>query len=276
MNPDLLPANFSLIFMAAAGAALLANIIALSTGHLLRAIDAAAAAGLVYLLGAGAFGWSFLPREALFALYAAIFAVLAATAILRKARADDAGEPLGPALIQQAAMAYLFIAPDHWKPQLSALLAIYFLINAIGWLRGSEPAEETKRADPRPPLFPPKRVRGVREFAGVALAAAFVFVFAMGTRPPVAPPPAPVAEETPAAPEETTASEEAEAPAPAKEETPAYVAKAGETLKSIARKLYGKPDRWRVLAELNPGLRPTAKLKAGQAIKLPPPQKSEP
>lgn len=274
MNPDLLPANFSLIFMAAAGAALLANIIAMSTGQLLRAIDAAAATGLLYLLGESAFGWSFLPREALFALYAAIFAVLAAMAILRKARADDASEPLGSALIQQAAMAYLFISTAHWKPQLSALLAIFFLINAIGWLRGSEPAEETKRVDPRPPLFPPKRVHGVREFAGAALAAAFVFVFAMGTgRPPVAPPPAPVAEETPAP--ETTASEEAEAAEPAKEEAPAYVAKAGETLKSIARKLYGKSEQWRRLAELNPGLKPTAKLKAGQAIKLPS-QKSEP
>ncbi len=150
-----------------------------------------------------------------------------------------------------------------------------------GWLKGSEPVEDTRRDDPRPPLFPPKRVRGVREFAGAALAAAFVYVFAMGTgRAPVAPAPEPVAQEQsapePAAAEETPADAAA---ATAKEQTQSYTAKAGETLRSIARKLYGKPEKWRALAEANPGVKPNAKLKAGQAIRLPPapaPQKSEP
>jgi phage tail protein X len=274
MNPELLSANLSLVFMAAAGGALLANVIRATRGQrLLPMVDATAAAGLLYLFGTSAFGWGFLPREALFAVYAAIFSLLAAMAILRRTGQRDAGAPLGAALIQQAALAYIFSPDGHWKQALSALLAIYFFIAAVNWLRGSEP-ESPVRDDPRPPLFPPKRIRGLREFAGAGLAAALVYVFAMGTgRLPVPTSPEPAAQEETsseaAAPEQAAEVDEAakveEAPAAAK----SYKASAGETLKSIARKLYGKGDKWRALAAANPGLKPGAKLKAGQTINLP-------
>jgi LysM repeat protein len=268
MNPELLSANLSLAFVAAAGGALLANLVRLTRGErLLPMVDATAAAGLLYLFGTSAFGWDFLPREALFAAYAAIFSLLAAMAILRRAREQNGGAPLGAALIQQAALAYIFSPAGHWKQALSALLAIYFFIAAVNWLRGSEP-EAIVRDDPRPPLFPPRRIRGLKEFAGAVLAAAFVYVFAMGTgRAPAPPSPEPVAQEEPtpeaAAPEEAAKVEEA--PAPAK----TYTAATGETLKSVARKLYGKGDKWRALAAANPGLKPGAKLKAGRMINLP-------
>ncbi len=48
-----------------------------------------------------------------------------------------------------------------------------------------------------------------------------------------------------------------------------YTAVAGDTVKSIAKKLYGKPEKWRAIAKANPGLKPSSKLRAGQVIYLP-------
>ncbi len=45
-----------------------------------------------------------------------------------------------------------------------------------------------------------------------------------------------------------------------------YTVAAGDTLKSIAKKLYGKPEKWRAIAKANPGLKGGYKLKAGQVI----------
>jgi hypothetical protein len=271
MNPELLSANISLGFMAAAAVALLASAIRLTRGERFSPLlDAVAAAGLLSLFATSAFGWNVLPRAALFALYAAIFALLAAMALLRLVQDDRNGAPLGGAMIQQAAMAYLFAPGTYWKPALSALLCLYFLFLAVSWLRGSEPQQEAERKDPHPPLFPPRRLRGAREFAGAALTAALVYVFAMGTgKAPVAPPPlAPVAQEEPAAAEPAAAEPESASEAPTTEAAPTYTTVAGDTFKSIAKKLYGKAEKWRALAAANPGMKPGAKVKAGVIIKL--------
>lgn len=279
MNPDLLSAPVSLVFMGIVGAALL-GLAAIRRHPVLRLAGAAAAAGLLYIFGMSAFGWSFLPREALFALYAALFSGAAAVVLTRRAKGDVIGFPAPAILIQQGAMAYIFAPVGFWRPLLSLLLLGYFLFEAIGWLKGSEaPVADAGPKNFRPPLVPPKRIRGPREFALAGLSAAFVYVFAMGTgRPPVAPPPEPLREEQAAPVSEaptatagdespTTATEEAAKPP----EAPAYTAAAGETLKSIAKKLYGKPGDWRALAAANPGLKPAARLKAGQIVKLPKP-----
>lgn len=288
MNPDLLSASLSLAFMGIVGAALL-GLAAARRHPVLRLADAVAAAGLLYLFGTSAFGWSFLPREAAFALYAALFSGAAAIALTRRARGAVVGFPAPAILIQQGAMAYIFAPFGFWRPLLSLLLTGYFLFETISWLRGSEaPVADAGPKNFRPPLFPPKRLRGAREFALAGLGSAFVYVFAMGAgMAPIAPPPEPAREEPAApvseAPAETTVGEEAPTAATAEEtKEPAaapiapaaaqtYTAAAGETLKSIAKKLYGKPDDWRALAGANPGLKPSAKLKAGQVVKLPKP-----
>ncbi len=274
MNPDLLSAQVSLVFAGVAGAALLALLgLAGARRHpVLYLTDAAAAAGLLCLLGASAFGWRSLPREALFALYAAVFSGAAAVALIRMAKDSAIGFPARTILIQQGAMAYIFAPVGFWRPLVSLLFMGYFLSETIGWLRGSEaPVPQTGAKDHRPPLFTLDRLRGPREFALAGVASAFVYVFAMGVnRAPVAPPPEPPhQEETTASEEQTTAAPIEEARAPEAART--YTAAAGETLKSIARKLYGDPARWRALAAANPGLKPTTKLKAGQTIRLPEP-----
>ncbi len=66
------------------------------------------------------------------------------------------------------------------------------------------------------------------------------------------------------------------ASAPPAEEQPAptetarrYVARRGDTLEGLARKLYGDARRWRDIAAANPGLK-AGRLKAGQVLALPP------
>jgi len=48
-----------------------------------------------------------------------------------------------------------------------------------------------------------------------------------------------------------------------------YTARAGDTFKSIAKRLYGATSKWRAIAELNPDLK-SKKLRAGQLVNLPP------
>ena len=306
MNPDLLSATVSMVLMVILALALLAHLSQIvGARRYFHLAQAAIVAGLLYLLAEAAFGWRLVPREALFGLFAALFAAVSATAIVRRVQNGETGFHWRVMLIEMGAMAYIFGPAQFWKPPVSAVLAIFFAFEIIQSLRGSEPLPPGEEAaGKRPPLFPAKRVRGVTEFAAAAAALAFVYVFAMGTgKAPETPPEAqttaaePAAEpqgaaETPAVPEtqQSAAAPKDEAgssTAPeAKDSAPepqvsatTYSAVAGDTLKSIARKLYGKPDRWRALAEANPGVKPNAKLKAGQAIRLPPasaPQKSEP
>lgn len=307
MNPDLLSANVSLAFMAIVAAALLAHLTQLATRRrLLHGVYAATAAGLLYLFGTKALGWNFIPREVLLAVFAALFVAVAGVARLRRGKGEEI--PWIGLLIEQGAMAYIFAPVTYWKPPLAALLLLYFLLELFGWLKGREETSATaaETRDPRPPLFPPKRVRGVRELALAGAAAALAYVFAMGTGKAPAPPAPeeqasveqPAAEPSSSAETSSSAENEtAEAPAPLEESKPpetaqapeaatppdaapaekpaapeaTYTAKAGETLKTIAKKLYGKTDKLRALTAANPGIKPGAKLKAGQVIKLPEP-----
>jgi nucleoid-associated protein YgaU len=55
---------------------------------------------------------------------------------------------------------------------------------------------------------------------------------------------------------------------PATKEPEVYTARAGDTFKSIAKRVYGATSKWRAIAELNPDLK-SKKLRAGQLVKLP-------
>jgi len=304
MNPELLSTTLSLALLAIIAALLLAHLAQLAGQHRLRhAVDALTCAGLVYLFGMSAFGWSAAPRTALCALFALVTLAVVAFGLIKEARGEEAGFPWRLTAIQAAAMAYVFGPFALWKPAVSLLLLFFFALETLRWLSGTEEAvDEAQAKSTRPPLYPPRRVRGVREFALAGTAAVLAYLFAMGTgRAPLTPPTessepaaeavaeppaeaptesagaaqdaAPAAAEASppaAAPEAAPAPEAppAAAPAPA---VPAYKTVAGDTLKSIATKLYGKPEKWRALAATNPGVKPGAKLKPGLALKLPEP-----
>jgi phage tail protein X len=266
--------------MALSGGALLAHLTQIAGPHrLLHGTFAATAAGLVYLFGERALGWRFAPGWALCGVYS-LLVIAVALAYRRRDDQDEEGFPWKPLVIQPAALAYIFAPASVWRPALSLVLAVYFLFELFGWLKGREEvAASSGPKDHRPPLFPPRRVRDVREFAAAAAAAALVDVFAMGVgRAPVAPAPedqASAEQAEPAARAVAPAeSEEREAAEPVQEPeagAPAdtYTAKSGETLKSIARKVYGKANVLATLLAANPGIKAGAKLKAGQVIKLP-------
>ncbi len=125
MNPDLLSPNASIGFMAILSVALLAHLSRIVGPHrLVHLIYAVTAAGLLYLFGARAFGWAFVPRWLLLALYTALSIAVVTTVVVRKARDGEAGFFWGAMLIQQAAMAYIFAPFIYWKPPISALLLL--------------------------------------------------------------------------------------------------------------------------------------------------------
>lgn len=282
MNPDLLSSTASSALVAAVAMLLLAHLCQLAGRHWLRhSVDALTCAGLLYLFGMRAFGWAFAPREALCSL----FLLVAIGVAVAGWRREATGFSWRLTAAQAAAMAYVFAPFSAWRPAASLLLFFFFLFETVRWLAGTEePLSDAQRASPHPPLFAPKRRRGPREFALAGTAAILAYVFATGTlrAPPPPPPPetaAPAAEavvEPPASPE--TTAEEATTPA-SEPATPVsapaapvtYTTAAGDTFKSIARKLYGKPEKWRALAAANPGLKPGAKFKAGVSINLPEP-----
>lgn len=304
MNPDLLSNTASLALLAITGALLLAHLSQVAGAHRLRhVVDALTCGGLIYLFGMRAFGWSVLPKEALSVVFL-LLAIGVATFGWRRESGGEDDFPWRLTAVQAAAMAYVFGPLSFWKPAASLLLLFFFALETMRWLSGTEEAlTEAQRASPHPPLFPPKRTRGLREFALAGTTAVLTFVFAVGTgRAP--PPPAP---ETPDPVAESAVESAVETPAPAEQsaqaETPAaenavppddsakpasapassqnvpavpatYTTVAGDTFKTIAKKLYGASDKWRSLATANPGLKPGAKFRAGVAIRLPVPPAS--
>ncbi|MFO1124857.1 MAG: LysM domain-containing protein [Methylocystis sp.] len=166
------------------------------------------------------------------------------------------------------------------------------------------PASDDDRK--RPPLFPPPRRRGVAEGSVAIAAIAIAYLLAVGPHPVDVGPGAasaqqqepqiePAAAEGEAAPAEeqaandareeartgeSAANEPAEAgklaagesaappPSAAAKDPGVYAARAGDSFRSIAKRLYGSANKWRALADANPELK-AKKFRAGQLIKLP-------
>lgn len=307
--------------------------------RLVHAAFAAAAVGLIDLLGSTAFGWRFVGQGALVWVYLALFILAAAVATRRRLTLGAIGLPWLSALIQLGVVAYMFAPESFRKPPVTAALFLYFVFEALVWLRGrqaQEPAQPSDAKDrQRPPLFPPQRRRGVAEVS--AAVAAIVIAYLLFVGPPTSKlgpdsataqhhesqtEPTAVTDETataeqapavgetaaneeppaagetaaseekpaePAAPEDSAnagsaAKEQPESPppqlatseaappsAPAAAKDPGvYTARAGDTFKSIAKRLYGTAHKWRALAQANPELK-AKKFRAGQLIKLPSP-----
>ena len=185
MNSNLTSAYAAVILMAALAAALpfhLSRI--LGPQRLLHAAYAVAALGLFCLLGATAFGWTFDRQGALLWVYLALFLLAAGIAARRRMMFGAIGLPWLSALIQLGVVAYMF-APDSFrKPPVTAALFLYFLFEALVWLRGreaQEPAESLGASDrARPPLFPPRRHRGFAEASLAAAAIAIAFLLVVG------------------------------------------------------------------------------------------------
>lgn len=172
-----------------------------------------------------------------------------------------------------------------------------------------DPAEGRTLA--RPPLRRPARVRGAREFAIAIIAGALALQSGAVLLPPPPQPEAPAANELseseaaatpmsgepaePAPVDSTPSSSEGEeksgaeaAPdikpgpdvkpvpdaasaAPKTVDTRIYKTQAGDTLRALAVRLYGRPTMLKALVKANPGVRPDARLPAGREVRLPAP-----
>ena len=304
---DFLTSHLPMLWIALLAAALIFHLIRLaSPNRWLHACYASSAIGLIALIGARNYGWDFVSPTVSMCVFLVLFALVAVAAARRRAARGAIGLPWMSALIQLGAVAYMFAPAQYWKPPLAFLLLLYFAAELISWLRGQE--EESDAADDdqrRPPLFPNKRQRGPKEIALAASAAAMVYLLAVGPRAPVAAPQEPqqeasaesaavaaesVAPETATADATPTTSEppagdaastqtpkvataEPQAPAASGAETPAapgaiYTVLAGDTFKSIAKRLFGDRKKWRAIADANPDVKGN-KLRAGQVLKVP-------
>lgn len=307
-----LPSTYSgLILIAALAVALIFHLSRmLGRQRWVHAAYAAAAIGLIYLMGAAAFGWAFAGEGALLWVYLALFVLTAAVAARRRLTFGAIGLSWLSALIQLGVVAYMFAPESFRKPPVTAALFLYFVFEALVWLRGREDEPATPGNDDdhkRPPLFPPPRRRGVAEVSLAVTAIAIAYLLFVGPRTASVGPDSATAQQheaqiEEAATGETAASEQATAetaapneaassgsatgeqpeiapqvatsepsaaPAPAAAKDPGvYAARAGDTFKSIAKRLYGTADKWRALADANPELK-AKKFRAGQLIKLP-------
>ena len=313
MNSNISSAYVAVVLMAALAAALLFHLSRiLGPQRLLHAAYAAAALGLFYLLGATAFGWTFDRQGALLWVYLAFFLLAAGVAARRRMMLGAIGLPWLSALIQLGVVAYMF-APDSFrKPPVTAALFLYFIFEALIWLRGREAQEPAPSVGAnvreRPPLFTPKRRRGLAEasLAIAGFAVAFLLVAGPQAAHEASEPdsaqqqseieqtaaigettkseePAPEANPSATNDEPKAASQEGEpaeaaprvagnapveTPPTAAKDPGVYTARAGDTFKSIARRLYGATSKWRAIAERNPDLK-SKKLRAGQLVNLP-------
>jgi LysM repeat protein len=311
MSSNLTSAYAAVALMAALAAALPFHLSRLlGQQRLVHAAYAAAALGLTYLLGATAFGWAFSGQGALLWIYLALFAAAAVIAVRRRLTLGAIGLPWLSALIQLGVVAYMFAPESFRKPPVTAALFLYFVFEALVWLRGREaqeaapPAEADSRE--RPPLFPPQRRRGLAEVSLATAAVAIAFLLVAGPQrarvdaesesaqeepqveqtasnetpsaeesaPEVIAPPDAAAKTGSAVSEPQDGEPQVAARAPSEaaptiaRDPGVYAARAGDTLKSIARRLYGTTGKWRVLADLNPELK-SKKLRAGQLVKVP-------
>jgi len=272
MNPEFFPAKLSMAMGAALIAALAGFIARFSKQAQWRdASYGLAALGLIAYFGASAMGGRFIDHAVAMWFYLAAAAIITGAYFFNRA-----AFPLWSTLTPMLATAYLFAPATIWRWPLTLPLFAFSIFSAVGFARGEEPPPMIDVHNPgRLPLRRPPRILSAREMACAVIAAALALVFGAALFWP-APPPV----EAPAGQAETISPETADAPTESVEtkessvEEPAsYTARAGDTFKSVARRLYGDAATARDIARVNPGIKSNAKLRAGQKIMLPSPAK---
>jgi LysM repeat protein len=298
MSPDqgLLSAKASLIWIPALCAVLVSH-----CGHMIRmrgehrwyhCAHIVMLIGMLYMYAAVAFGLNWLPAPIWMIVYVATAVAIIAFMLVQCGQRHAFALLWVLALIQQAAMVYMWVPMAHWVPKLSYALTLYFALEATAWLT---------RAYSKPLLanavvqtgglagmpLAPKSVFG--NVCMMIMAASMAYMFA-GMQLMM---PAPRQSERLAKEQATqttvsgTAHEQAELPPPAQvrqaagsesekpsaESSPpalagSYAIVAGDSLGGIAARLYGDARQWGKIIKANPGLNPR-RLRIGQVIKLP-------
>lgn len=140
MGPDIFPTWVSVIWIV-----LLAGVIAFHCIHLARmggqhrwfhSAHVVMSLGMIWMFGMMSLSWDAIPSSALVGLYCLTTAAILVWMVLRFARREPFSFLWILALVQQAAMIYMFAPMSIWNPLLSYGLAAYFLLETIAWIVG--------------------------------------------------------------------------------------------------------------------------------------------
>jgi LysM repeat protein len=297
LERDLLSATASVIWIAA-----LCAVLGFHCGHLFHTrgerrgyhcTHVVMLLGMLHMYAAVAFGLDLLPAPVWMIVYAVTSAVIIGWMLVRLLRRHSFGYLWILALVQQAAMIYMWVPMAYWVPRLSYVLAVFFALEAIAWLAAAYllkpwPGIAVVQAGGSAVLpLAPKSAFGC--ICMMIMAASMGYMFtgmqlmmpAVRQSPQAAQQPAPQQSVSnrgggvaglppPVQRPESAANEPARPSAPASSPAPArsYTVAAGDTLRRIAARLYGDARQWRDIIKANPGLHPRL-LRVGQVIKLP-------
>jgi len=238
--------------------------------------------GMLYMFSAPAIGLHFLPPRAWIIVYVATSVAILGWMLLRLLRRRSLGKLWAVAFIQQVAMIYMWAPMRFWLPLLTYGFVFYFVGEIIAWLANAysklEPlAVAQAHARHAGGSLEPRSVFGDLCMTTMAASMAYMFL-AMQLMAPMPRHLEQLTESGPAAPPELAPpsyvaqpmpepSSRAVAPPPSRApET--YEIVAGDTLRRIAARVYGRADLWARIAKANPGLDPR-RLRVGQVIALP-------
>ena len=295
MSPDagLLSAGASAVWIAGLCVALVFH-----CGHLIRmhgerrwyhCAHVAMLLGMLYMYASVAFGLEVLPAHVWLTIYVATSAAIVVWIWERYRQRRAFGHLWIVALVQQAAMIYMWAPMKYWLPLASYALAAYFALETSGWLVRAciKPAPAAVVAGAVGSPVPPLEHRSVRGDICQAIMAASMGYMFVGMQLMMSMPRHPQqlarqqssasgparyepGSETPARAPELAAKEPAgpsvETPQAASART--YTIIAGDSLGRIAARLYGDVRQWPSIMKANPGLHPR-QLRPGQVIKLP-------
>ncbi len=249
--------------------------------------------GMLYMFAGAAFGLHLLPPSAWTLVYVATSTAILGWMLIRLARGRSFKKLWAVALVQQVAMIYMWAPMRVWLPLLTFGFVLYFIAEVVAWLANAYSKLEPLATAEAPARhfggsLEPRSVFGDLCMTIMAASMAYMFV-SMQLMAPTTCRPGQVADNRSAAPSVATPTPHQAQSAP---EAPPRVAKlppspepeiaasgggksytivAGDTLRTIAARVYGRAGLWDRIAKANPGLDPRH-LRVGRVIKLPAPE----
>lgn len=92
--------------------------------------------GMIFMFGEMGYGITWIPAAFWITFYAITTALIVGWLVIRFVQRKPLSQLWLLALVQQAAMIYMFLPMADWVAWVSYVLAAYFLLEALGWLLG--------------------------------------------------------------------------------------------------------------------------------------------
>ena len=140
MGPDLFPMWIMIVWIVA-----LAAVLVFHCGHLVHMggqhrwfhlSHVVMLIGMLYMYASMAFKWDWVPNGVWIAIYVVTTVAIIAWMVTRFVKKEPFSYLWILALVQQAAMIYMWLPMKYWVAWLSYGLAAYFLLETIAWLVG--------------------------------------------------------------------------------------------------------------------------------------------